>query len=64
MGATAVGPTELYVRLKSREEVAGRTMAFRLEKPANRSPRQDFICKSSSVTHEGASDAAPIPTTY
>jgi ferredoxin-NADP reductase len=35
MGATAVGPTGLSVRLKSREEIAEHTMAFRFEKPAN-----------------------------
>ena len=35
MGTAAAGPTHLATKLKSREEVAEGTMAFRFEKPAN-----------------------------
>lgn len=35
MGATPAEPTYLSVRLRSREEIAEGTMAFRFEKPAN-----------------------------
>lgn len=35
MAATAAKPSELRVRLISREEIAERTMAFRFEKPVN-----------------------------
>lgn len=35
MGATAVGPGDVVVKLKSREQIAEQTMAFQFEKPVN-----------------------------
>lgn len=35
MGATAVKPGELVIKLRSREEIAEHTMAFRFEKPVH-----------------------------